>query len=545
MNRKQFLQLSLLGMGGVFLSNTAMANIFPIKIMNNREAYPVLMIGSGYGNAVAALRLAEKGIPVIMLEAGLDWEKYKRENPDFVFPKMNKPTKESTWLRNTSVAPIEMGNMGVHFKEFTGILERQDFEHIKVYLGKGVGGGSLVNGGMTVTPDRTYLKNIFHKVGVELPTSSLYETYFPLVNKELGMAHIPEDLLNTDWYKFSRMGVEEGISAGFEPVNVPNLYDFDHLRKEIQTKKERSATSTEVIYGNNYGKRDLTKTYLKKALSTGNLTILPLHRADTIQQMEDGTYIVHASETNTQNQTIQKKVFKTKHLFLGAGSMGTTEILLRSKHHNLLPNLDENVGKFWANNGNTMASRYTWMVLGHTSRGNKQSTMPVRGLTNMADPQHTFFAEIAPMPIMGSHTAMYLIVNALKNFGELKFDAIQNKIIPQWDTSHNHYMRTNAEFFLDRMNQYGSKGILGNTYINNKVLFPNNGIDESICYHPLGGCVWGKATDKYGQLNGYKNLFVTDGSLVPGSLGVNPYVTITALSEMCTSNILRDRIIES
>lgn len=59
-------------------------------------------------------------------------------------------------------------------------------------------------------------------------------------------------------------------------------------------------------------------------------------------------------------------------------------------------------------------------------------------------------------------------------------------------------------------------------------------------YHRLGGCVLGRATDNYGRARGYSRLYVVDGSLVPGSIGVNPFVTITALAERNMTRILAE-----
>ena len=69
-----------------------------------------------------------------------------------------------------------------------------------------------------------------------------------------------------------------------------------------------------------------------------------------------------------------------------------------------------------------------------------------------------------------------------------------------------------------------------------------NGFGHDICYHPLGGCVLGRSTDNYGRVKGYKNLYAIDGSLVPGTIGVNPFLTITALAEYCIENIIRNDI---
>jgi len=63
---------------------------------------------------------------------------------------------------------------------------------------------------------------------------------------------------------------------------------------------------------------------------------------------------------------------------------------------------------------------------------------------------------------------------------------------------------------------------------------------DDFCYHPLGGCVLGQATDLYGRVKGYERLYVTDSALIPGSIGVNPFVTITALAERNIERILAE-----
>lgn len=65
------------------------------------------------------------------------------------------------------------------------------------------------------------------------------------------------------------------------------------------------------------------------------------------------------------------------------------------------------------------------------------------------------------------------------------------------------------------------------------------GFGDNFCYHPLGGCVLGKATDEVGRVKGHKNIYVQDGALIPGSAGVNPYVFITGLAERNMAAILK------
>ena len=60
-----------------------------------------------------------------------------------------------------------------------------------------------------------------------------------------------------------------------------------------------------------------------------------------------------------------------------------------------------------------------------------------------------------------------------------------------------------------------------------------------IYYNPLGGCVLGQSTANFGRVRGYKGLYVIDGAFVPGTIGVNPFLTITVLAEYCIANILK------
>ena len=67
------------------------------------------------------------------------------------------------------------------------------------------------------------------------------------------------------------------------------------------------------------------------------------------------------------------------------------------------------------------------------------------------------------------------------------------------------------------------------------------GLDVSITFHPLGGCVMGETTDLYGRVNGVSNLYVIDGSLIPGVTPLsNPFWTISANSERCIERIIAE-----
>lgn len=521
MDRKNFIKISTLAISGFYFLQSGLFHAAERKNSNIKENLdvPIIIVGSGYGGAVSALRLCEAGKKVVLLEMGLNWEK-----SGIPYSNLLKPGKSSAWLKKKSIAPF----MNIFsLAPFTGALDRLDFDHIKIWVGRGVGGGSLVNGGMAVTPKESYFKEVFPHLDAE----KFYNHYFPLVQEELKVNVIDEQFLkDCSYYKFTRVGEEEAHKAGFKTMRVPNVYDFKYMEKEFRNEVPRSALNTEVIYGNNYGKNSLDKTYLKKAMETGNLEILDLHCVQTIQLNNDKSYTLHVQQIDTSGALIADKVFTCKKLILSAGTMGTLQLLLQSQAVNNLP-VHEKVGKNWGNNGNFMTGR-NWVKPLSGGTGAKQSTIPVGGIDNWDDPEHPFFTEIAPLPMgMDVATALYLLINRVEKKGEVAYHKASQSLTLNWDESNTVKMKENAQYFIQKMNK-------ANGGTRSHLLF-NNGFGADICYHPLGGCVLGEATNEYGKLKNHDNLFVLDGSLIPGTIGVNPFVTITAIAEYCIENLIK------
>lgn len=521
MDRKKFIKTGILAISGFYLLRPDLFQAAERRINKEKASIdaPIIIIGSGYGGAVSALRLCEAGKKVVLLEMGLNWEK-----AGIPFSNLLKPGPSSAWLRKKTIAPF----MNIFsLTPFTGTLDRMDFDNINIWMGRGVGGGSLVNGGMAVTPKESYFREVFPNLDAE----KFYNHYFPLVREELKVNVIDEQFLKEcPYYKFTRVGEEEAHQAGFKTMRVPNVYDFKYMEKEFRNEVPRSALSTEVIYGNNHGKNSLDKTYLRKALETGNLEILDLHRVDHIKLNDNKSYTLNVRQTDTSGNIVADKVFNCQKLILAAGTMGTLQLLLHSNAVNSLP-IHEAIGKNWGNNGNFMTGR-NWVKPLSGGTGSKQSTIPVGGIDNWEDKEHPFFTEIAPLPMgMDVATALYLLINRVDKKGEVRYDTINQKITLNWDKSNTAKMRENAQYFVRKMNK-------ANGGTRSHFLF-NNGFGADICYHPLGGCVLGEATNEFGKLKNHENLYVLDGSLIPGTIGVNPFVTITAIAEYCIENLIR------
>lgn len=515
MNRKDFIKLSTTAFSSIFVTEGFSRTL---EILNNNPEIDVVIVGSGYGAAVAALRLAKKGVKCTIVEMGLNWGK-----SGIPYSTLLAPGKSSAWLRNTTIAPF--GNYQ-YIEKFTGALDRVDFDHIKVYAGRGVGGGSLVNGGMAVLPKQNYFKEVFP----DLNDMEFYNKYFPLAQHMLKVNEIPSGFFDTtNFYQFARVGEQQAHNAGYKTIRVPNVYDFNYMQEEDKNNVTRSAFNQEVIYGNNHGKNSLDKTYLKEALDTGLVTILDLSEVTDIVPNAKNGYTLKIKVINTSGAILANKEIDCKKLFLCAGSLGSTQLLVKAKGNGNLPGLNAEIGMNWGNNGNLMTGRNS---IG-AATGISQSTIPTSGVDNWEDTLHSFFAEISPLPMnLEAWTTLYLIINRLKKTGNFYFDAATNSVKLNWDKSHTDEMVASSMKFIDKMNK-----INGGTLA---ILLFNSGIGEDICYHPLGGCVLGKATDNYGRVKGVNNLYVIDGSLIPGTIGVNPFLTITALSEYCMEHIIAE-----
>ncbi|MGV9707754.1 GMC oxidoreductase [Streptomyces sp. NPDC003483] len=492
---------------------------------------PAIVIGSGYGAAVAALRLGQAGIRTLVIEMGRLWNTAGADGK--VFCSTSAPDQRSMWFRTRTEAPLAtflwLDLVNKDISRYPGVLDRVHYDHMSVYVGRGVGGGSLVNGGMAVTPPQSYFAEQFPGVDA----SEMYTTYFPRARAMLGVNTVdPAWFESTEWYKFTRTSRKAAANAGLRTTFVPNVYDFSYMQREAAGTATKSALAGEVIYGNNYGKKSLDKTYLAAALGTGNVTIHTLERVRAVQRAADGTYVLTADRIDDTGTVVETKQYGCTYLFLGGGSLGTTELLVRARETGALPALDASVGAGWGTNGNVMTGRanHIWDTVGAN-----QSTMPVMGIDDWANASNPVFAEIAPLPMGLEHwISLYLAITKNPERASFTYDAATDSAKLGWTAAQSAVSVSMAKKLFDRIN-------LANATIYRYDLFGGNKtFADDFCYHPLGGCVLGRATDDYGRVKGYPHLYVTDGSLVPGSIGVNPFVTITALAERGMARILAE-----
>ncbi|MBC2905325.1 GMC oxidoreductase [Streptomyces cupreus] len=486
-----------------------------------------LVIGTGYGGSVTALRLAQAGVDVHMVEMGMAWDSPGTDGK--VFANTISPDYRSFWLRTRTKQPLSnfLGYpLDKDVPRYTGILDAEDMGGIVVYQGRGVGGGSLVNGGMAVTPQRSRFPAVLPSVDVD----EMYDVYYPRANSTLGATTIdPVWFESAECYQYARVGRKHAGRSGFRFMFVPSVYDWDYMKQEATGAVPRSALAGEILYGNNHGKKTLPKTYLAQARATGRVGISPLHRVTSVTPATGG-YSVTVEQLDTSGAVRATKSVRAQRVFFAAGSVGTSKLLVRLKATGALPGLNSEVGNGWGENGNVMCGRanHLW-----DPTGALQSSIPTAGIDNWT--AGGAFAEVAPLPTgIETWASFYLSITDNPHRGRFTWNASTGKVELDWQTAWKQPSITMAKSIFERIN--ATEGTIYRTD-----LFGAYKIwGDHLTYHPLGGAVLNKATDNYGRLHGHSGLYVMDGALIPGNVSVNPFVTITALAERNIEKIIAE-----
>ncbi len=530
--RRQFLQSSLFFTIG--LSATAARADEPI---------PAIVIGSGFGGSVAALRLAQAGVPTLVLERGRRWPIVASQD---TFATYAKPDGRSAWFRTT--APVYQPKP---IDKYAGILDLIIGRGINVLNGVGVGGGSLAYAAVTYQPTKALFQRVFSK---SVKYEELDRIYYPRVRSMLKPSPIPKDILNTSYYQGTRVFLRQAAKAGLPTRLLDINVDWNIVRQEIKGTLQPATIAGESWYGINSGaKNSLDRNYLAQAEATGKVEILPLHIVVSISELGFGRgYRVLCNQINEFGELIAERSFLCQHLFLAAGSLGTSELLLRAQATGGLPRLSSQVGKYWGTNGNTVGVR----------TGLSTTTNPTQGGPSTAAVEH-FDNPIAPTvlvhaPFYGltDNTLASLGLNICQPEGQIAYNPSTNGVDLTWP-SQSTTNQTNlqaATYTFNLIDQasttssirpkirirHGSIPSFASQPSSNKLQSSVvASVDASSTVAPLGGAVIDQVCDSHGRVFGYKGLYVVDGALIPGSTACsNPSLTIAALAERCMDKIL-------
>jgi cholesterol oxidase len=516
--------------------------------------FDVVVIGSGFGGAITACRLAEKNQKVLILERGREWDKtsYPREPGDDWIWSQARPEKYHGWL------------------------DLRVFRGMSVAQGAGVGGGSLIYANISRVPP-----NVVFQTGWPAEISqAVLAPYFAKVGQMLEVQSIPQNQWNPRVKLMQEAAQNLGQGNRFEPLLLAvkfdgNLqYNFD-LEPDI-TKANPYTNSHGVEQGNCvhlgecdigcrvYAKNTLDKNYIPEASKKG-ARVWPLHIATHIEPVPGGYRVYH--DQIAYGQRVSASTTATR-VIVAAGSLGSTELLLRCRDvTKTLPNLSPSLGKNWSSNGDFLTPalhllRNLWPDRGPTigsavnyldgSQNGKIFWIEDGGIPNVLNGY--FQAVLDRIKKAPDDHGLGDVLNPQSILQHLTlFSAnldIFRHIMPWFaqgvDAGNGELTLTNGA--LDLKWDIGkSLGLFEEIAQKQKQLAESTGgialplpgwtfAKELITPHPLGGCNMGDSATQgvvnhAGEVFGYKNLYVADGSIVPRPLGVNPSRTIGALAE--------------
>ena len=510
--------------------------------------FDVLIIGSGFGGSVSALRLSEKGYRVGVLEAG-------RRFSDKDFPK-------TSWRLSRFLFFPKLG--------LTGIQRIHALPNVLILAGAGVGGGSLVYANTLYRPtDRYFLDPQWSEItDWKSELSPWYDQAERMLgvqknphftNSDKAMKEVADEMGVGDTFTMAPLGVHFGTKPG-ELVSDPY---FGGVGPERISCLQCGSCMTGCRHN---AKNTLPKNYLGLAEGAG-AEVFPLTTAQSLEEIDGGWKVVASSSSSWFSR---KKIFTADQVIIAAGTYNTQKLLHKMKSSGKLPKISPKLGELSRTNSESLVGAImpnTDIDFSHGAAitssfypDENTHVEPVRygkgsnlmGLlqTAMTDGFHVkerrkqwlkalirkpgLIATILNVKRWSERTVIALVMQDVDSAIKVR----SKRGIFGWRlTSENDSERPNATYIpaanetARRIAQrYG--GIAGG-HIGDLVNAP-------FTAHFVGGCVIGKSSaegviDPYHRVWNYPTLHVIDGSTITANLGVNPSLTITAQAERAVS----------
>jgi cholesterol oxidase len=532
---------------------------------NTSGVFDFVVIGSGFGGSVSALRLAEKGYSVLVLERG---KRFKDQD----FPKTNWNVPKYLWLPALRCF---------------GILQMSIFRDVFVLHGAGVGGGSLGYANVLMEPSDELFNNPSWKHLADW--KQVLQPHYQTARRMLGVApnprlwpadqvlqEIASELGSQSTFHPTTVGVFFG-QPGNEGQELPDPYFGD----DGPARSACTYCGGCMLGCRTNAKNTLEKNYLYFAEKRG-VQIQPECLVTDVcplpgLQPDGARYLVtyHSSTAWSSKPTLQ---MRARNVIFSAGSLGTLNLLFRCRDVNRsLPDISPRLGSMVRTNSESL--------LGSTARDRQTDYSQGIAITSIfyADPVTTVepvrypagasFMRLlsAPMIESGDHIVTRFL-KVLAHICQHPLDFLHTHILPAWaerstiflvmQTIDNRlHMRLGRSFWTlfrrglvtvqDAENRVPSKIAIGHEvtrrFARKTGAIPDGSLLESLLNMPLtahilGGCPIGLSAaegviDLDCQIHNYPGLYVVDGSIMPGNPGVNPSLTITALAEYALSRM--------
>ncbi len=525
------------------------------------DHYDVLVIGSGFGGSVTALRLTEKGYRVGVLEAGRRWA-------DDEFAATSWDLKRFVW------AP-KLGLMGVQ--------RIHALPDVVILAGAGVGGGSLNYANTLYEPQSSAF---YHDPQWSSITDWRAELapYYDQAKRMLGVVPNPTMTLadRINLKVAEEMGVADtfrmapvGVFFGPDGRKQPGVEVDDPFFGGAGPRRRGCLEVGECMVGCRHGaKNTLVKNYLYLAERAGAV----VHPETTVVRVatgRNGGYIVDTVRSGAWLTRGSRRRFTADQVVFAAGTWGTQHLLHRLKRDGSLPHISDRLGVLTRTNSEALTGAS--VKLRH--RGERDFTAGVAITSSFHPDEHThiepvrygkgqnamgllstlmtdgggsiprpvkwlgqalrhplrLIAHYAGMRRWSENSTIALVMQTIDNsitvqpkrglFGRYKLTSTQGHGLPNptWIPAANEAVRRMAAH-IDGY-PWGSVGEI---------------FDVPMTAHFLGGCTIGDSArtgviDPYHRVYGHPGLHIVDGSTISANLGVNPSLSIAALAERAMS----------
>lgn len=525
------------------------------------ETFDYVVIGSGFGGSVSAMRLTEKGYRVLVLERG---KRFRDE--DFA---------KTTWnIRRYLWMPVA---------RCFGILQISPFRDVFVLHGSGVGGGSLGYANVLMEPsDELFAAPAWHKFA---DWKSILRPHYDTAKRMLGVAPNPRlwPADNTLRLIAKDLGQEQtfqptpvGTFFGEPGVEVPDPY----FGGEGPARSGCIHCGGCMVGCRHNAKNTLVKNYLHFAEKWGaqvraecevrDIQPLPAGQADGARYA-----VVHRSSTAWRKG--KPTVVRARNVVVSAGTLGTLRLLFRCRDiTRSLPGISRRLGDIVRTNSEALLGVVNRSLKTDYSQGIAiTSIFNADAVTTIEPVRYSAGSDLMRFlagPLLDSGTFGQRLLKSARDIVRRPADFMRTHVLPGWAkrTTIMLVMQTEDNRISVRLGRslttLWRRGLVSQPdaehsiptsipighEVTKRFAEMTNGIASGtineallnipMTAHILGGCPFGHdaregVVDLDCQVHNYPGLYVVDGSIVPANPGVNPSLTITAMAEHAMSHV--------